>query len=85
MGLFIRPEKTRDFGAEKFDERARQHLLMLLCVFKVVLWMSQHIKECLDQFLVLQGKQTEQPHYLSGQESVLKSMGFVLTDGESGN
>lgn len=52
--LFVGPQEAGNFGAEQLDEGFWQHLLVLLCVFEVVLGVSQHFKEGLDEFLVLQ-------------------------------
>lgn len=75
MRLFVRPEKAGDFGAEEFNEGPWQHLLMLLCVLEIVLRVSQHIKESLDQLLVLWGTQAKQSnhHYESVYTTVLIS------------
>lgn len=52
--LFVGPQEAGHFGAEQLDEGFWQHLLVLLCVLEVVLGMSQHLKEGLDELLVLQ-------------------------------
>lgn len=52
--LFVGPQEAGNFGAEQLDEGFWQHLLVLLCVFEVVLGVSQHFKEGLDELLVLQ-------------------------------
>ena len=58
--LFVRPQEPGHFGAQQFDEGPREHLLGLLgCVLEVVLGVSQHVEEGLDQLLVL--KDTARP------------------------
>lgn len=52
--LFVRPQEAGNFGAEQLDERFWQHLLVFLCVLEVVLGVGQHLKEGLDELLVLQ-------------------------------
>lgn len=52
--LFVGPQEAGNFGAEQLYEGFWQHLLVLLCVLEVVLGMSQHLKEGLDELLVLQ-------------------------------
>lgn len=55
--LFVRPQESGHFGAQQFDEGPGEHLFGLLgCVLEVVLGVCQHVKEGLDQLLVLQGK-----------------------------
>lgn len=57
--LFVRPQKSGNFGAQQPNEGSGEHLSWLLgCVLEVVLWMCQHVKQCFYQLLVLgKGKQ----------------------------
>ena len=52
--LFVGPQEAGNFGAEQLNEGFWQHLLVLLCVLEIVLGVSQHLKEGLDELLVLQ-------------------------------
>lgn len=53
--LLVGPQEPGHLGAQQFDEGARKHLLGLLGrVLEVVLGVCQHVKEGLDQLLVLQ-------------------------------
>lgn len=55
--LFVGPQESGHFGAQQFDEGAREHLLGLLGrVLEVVLGVCQHVEEGLDQLLVLQDR-----------------------------
>ena len=54
--LFVGPQEAGNFGAEQLDEGFWQHLLVLFCVLEVVLGVRQHVKEGLDQLLVLQDR-----------------------------
>lgn len=51
--LFVGPQEAGNFGAEQLDEGFWQHLLVLFCVLEVVLGVGQHLKEGLDELLVL--------------------------------
>lgn len=52
--LLIRSQESRDFAADETDEGARKHLVRLPSgVLKVVVWVSQHVKQCLNQFFIL--------------------------------
>lgn len=63
--LFVRPKEPGDFGAQKLDEGAREHLFGLLrCVPEVVLGMSKNIKEGFYQLLVLQ-KGSRRPRHVT--------------------
>jgi hypothetical protein len=65
--LFVGPQEPRHFGTQKFDKGPGEHLLGLLgCVFEVVLWVCQHVKEGLDQLLVLQDTGTLWDRALAG-------------------
>lgn len=52
--LFVGPQEAGHFGAEQLDEGLWEHFLVFLCVLEVVLGMGQHLKEGLDELLVLQ-------------------------------
>lgn len=68
--LFVGPQEAGDFGAEQLDEGFGQHLLVLLCVLEVVLRVGQHLKEGLDELLVLQGGERQcQPQQQGWQRS----------------
>lgn len=52
--LLVRSQESRDFAADETDEGARKHLVRLPSgVLKVVVWVSQHVKQCLNQFFIL--------------------------------
>lgn len=70
--LFVGPQEAGNFGTKQLDEGLWQHLLVLLCVLEVVLGVGQHLKEGLNELLVLQrmaggsvsirgGKENHQP------------------------
>lgn len=53
--LLVWSQKSRDFAAYETDEGARKQLVGLPSgVLKVVVWVSQHIKESLYQFFILE-------------------------------
>lgn len=52
--LVVWSQKSIDFAAYEAYEGARQHLIGLPSgVLEVVVWMSQHIEQSLNQFLIL--------------------------------
>lgn len=52
--LLVWSQKSGDFAAYEAYEGARKHLVGLPSgVFKVVVWMSQHVKKSLNQFFIL--------------------------------
>lgn len=55
--LLVRSQESRHFAAYETYEGARKHLVRLPSgVLKVVVWVSQHVKQCLNQFFILWGK-----------------------------
>lgn len=52
--LLVRSQERRHFAAYETDEGAGQHLVRLPSgVLKVVVWVSQHVKQCLNQLFIL--------------------------------
>lgn len=59
--LLVRSQESRDFAADETDEGARKHLVRLPSgVLKVVVWVSQHVKQCLNQFFILWERKKKQ-------------------------
>lgn len=55
----LRAKESQDFRTQEADEGFRKHFSWFLCcVVEEVLWVSQHIKQCLHELLVLVRKKT---------------------------
>lgn len=54
--FFLRTKEPQDFGPQEANEGFGEHFSRVLrCIIEEVLWVSQHVKQCLHELLVLRG------------------------------
>lgn len=55
--FFLRTKEPQDFGPQEANEGFGEHFSRFLrCIVEEVLWVSQHVKQCLHELLVLRGE-----------------------------
>lgn len=76
--LLVRSQESRHFAAYETYEGAGEHLVRLPSgVLKVVVWVSQNVKQCLNQFFILWERKKKtgcKPHMTTFYPSLEKQL-----------